>query len=205
MNKPLLVWLHGFCFDHNRDTEFVNKLRDALGANLLNIDAPHIGSRPRGGYMWHDVPIKHRAGITREFVSECTRQLKVSADHIRKTVEAELERLGLSWGDVIVAGHSQGADMAVRFILQHQPVKYALSFCGADPEYTIQKNIKFKTTPIIWVAGIGDIILPQEYRNCWIVYRDAGVPVEYMETECRDNGHDYPHDTIIPKVVEAIK
>ena len=179
-------------------------MRGGGTVHLLYIDAPYVGSRPRGGFMWHDVPVRHKAGLTREFVIMCLGQLKISAAHIFAETEKELKRLGLEWSDVILAGHSMGADMASRFALQHQPVRCVISFCGQDPEYTIQKNIKFKTTPIIWVAGIGDCILPPEYRDCWRAYRDAGVPLEYLETECRDNGHDYPSETIIPKIAELV-
>jgi predicted esterase len=203
--KPLLVWLHGFCYDNTRDAAFRGELANALDCRVLAVNAPHAGSRPRGGFMWHDVPVKHKAGITREFIANCLKQLKVSAAHIIAETEKELTRLGLSWQEVIIAGHSQGADMAARLALQNQPARCVISLCGQDPEYTIQKNIKFKTTPIIWVAGIGDCILPREYADCYRAYRDAGVRVEYLETECRVNGHDYPCESIIPEIVKKYR
>jgi predicted esterase len=90
------------------------------------------------------VPVRHKRGITREFVIECIKQLKTSTEHIKIKTQEKLDKLGLGWEDVIIAGHSQGADMAVRFVLQDQPARAAISFCGQDPEYLIQKNIKFK-------------------------------------------------------------
>ncbi|MCL1891742.1 MAG: hypothetical protein FWF97_00380 [Alphaproteobacteria bacterium] len=201
--KPLLVWFCGFCYDHTRDTKFRTELVNALDVHLLNVDAPHPGERPRGGFMWHSIPTDHKA--TLEAIKKALPQLKVSAKHIITQVEKELARLGLRWSDVILAGHSQGADQAARIALQHQPVKCVISLCGEDPAYLIQRDIKFKSTPIIWVAGIGDTILPKEYADCWKVYKAAGVPVAYLETECRVNGHDYPYESIIPEIVKKFE
>jgi predicted esterase len=201
--KPLLVWLHGFCFDHKRDTQFRKELAQALDTNLLNIDAPHPGERPRGGFMWHSIPTDHKANL--EIIKIVMEQLKLSNQHVINEIKKELKHLNLDWSDVILAGHSQGADQASRIALQHQPVKCVISLCGEDPAHTISKNIKFTQTPIIWVAGIGDSILPKEYADCYKAYAAAGVKIEYLEAECRVNGHDYPYEKIIPEIVKKYK
>jgi predicted esterase len=207
MKKPLLVWLHGFCFDHNRDTAFRAELVNALDAHELWIDAPHPGSRQRGGFMWHDVPVSENGvyRATPEAIKKVLAELPISAAHIITETEKELARLNLEWADVIFAGHSQGADQAVRMALQHQPVGCVISLCCEDPACLIQKDIKFTNTPIIWVAGIGDRILPKEYADCWKAYQAAGIRVEYLEAECRVNGHDYPYESIIPAIAEKFK
>ncbi|MCL2748645.1 MAG: hypothetical protein FWE50_01070 [Alphaproteobacteria bacterium] len=205
--KPLLVWLAGFCYDHNRDTKFRTELVNALDVHLLNIDAPHPGSRPRGGFMWHDVPVAENGvyKATPAAIKKALAELPASAQHIIQETKKELKRLNLDWSDVIFAGHSQGADQAARMALQHQPVKCVISLCGQDPAFLIQRDIKFTGTPIIWVAGIGDCILPKEYADCYKVYAAAGVRIKYLEAECRVNGHDYPYESIIPEIVKKYK
>jgi len=213
--KSLLVWLHGFAYTHERDHVFAGKLADALGAQLYSPDAPHSSTRPRGGMMWYDIPptngrkyhndfLAENTTLTKQIVDLGIRQLKESTEYILGCISAEITARSLGWSNVIIAGHSQGGFMAPYIALTQQKLCAAIAFGGYDILGLIRDNIKYPDTPIIWVNGIGDSILSPELLRSYEPLAARGVRVDYLETECRVNGHDYPSDTIIPKIAKII-
>jgi len=213
--KLLLVWLHGFAYTHKRDEAFAGKLTKALNADLFSPDAPHISDRPRGGMMWHDIPPTNGRKYHNDFLAEDTEQtkqivdksleqLKESVKYILESVKKELAARGLDWSDVVIAGHSQGGFMAPYIALTQQKVRAAIAFGAYDILGLISDSIKYPETSVIWINGIGDSILSPELLKSYQPLIKKGVNVDYLEVECRVNGHDYPSDNIIPKIAKLI-
>jgi predicted esterase len=198
--KNLLVFFHGLGYSNTRDLDFATALADALDCELLMPNAPHPSGRPRGGFTWIEIgPSPELEPIFDEY------KIKVSVDSVLGVIDEKLAQMGSDYSNVIFAGHSLGGPMALYMGLCVRKCKCIIPFSGCDSEDGfILSRMKYKS-PIIWVAGKGDKIISPARLDTWRPIAAAGAPLNYVEIECRINGHDYPLISEIPKIAKIYK
>ncbi len=192
MKNKLLVYLHGFGFDKRNNEELVIKLADKLNAHILSLDAPFDSQRDRGGFAWYEIQKSPKKHIF-------DNKIDISANYIITEVNKKLLQLGLCWKDVILAGRSQGAFMSmyIAFSDKAAPNK-VISLCGFYPSEILEKGVKNKNIPIIWIEAKNDDVLTQDKKDTYKSLLVEGCNVKYVIDDLSD--HDNLNETIVDLV-----
>jgi predicted esterase len=188
MNKKLLVWLHGFGFDKNENSEFTAALAKEYDAKLLGLDAPLPSGRARGGYGWFPA-LRNSAGE----LYFLTDGIDDSAKYIIDTINEKK----VDWNNVILAGRSQGGLMALYIALtgKAHPGEILVFSSGMFIDVPIvNKNVK-----ITWIEAANDTLLPEKDKKSYKDLQAKGIKVNYILNENSD------HDNLNISILKQLK
>lgn len=191
--KKLLIFLHGKGANKEAHKAVVEKIAEALNAEMVAFNAPIPSPKYQDGYCWWN-----------KCVFEGKRQMQVeefnhSVDFILGNIEKELSKRNLSWDNLILCGHSQGGMMAMHLGLTGNPAK-VISICGDFPEYLSYAVPVNKEVPIIWIAGEKDDFLSDERKNSYEILKKWGCNLRYVVSH--SSMHNELDET---EILEAIK
>ena len=194
-----VIWLHGLGADGNDFLPIVEELglTDALGLRFV---FPHAPVRPvsiNDGHemrAWYDIvhPDLSR-GIDGAGVAD-------SVEQVRALVAAEREQYGLTAGQILLAGFSQGGVIALCVAMElTEPPRgvVALSTYLACPE-SVRDARQAKALPIFQGHGRQDPVVPPALgRSGRDALRSLGHRVDWHE-------YDMPH-AVCPQEIEDIR
>ncbi|MDQ6996231.1 MAG: dienelactone hydrolase family protein [Mariprofundus sp.] len=159
--QATVIWLHGLGADGHDFEPIVTQLgiADNLSVRFIFPHAPSIPVTLNGGYImpaWYDIK-QNDLGIEHDHAG-----ILNSARCIQMLIEQE-EMRGIPANQIILAGFSQGAAMALHIGLR-QPETLAgiivLSGYLLLPDQTDQFTPATNTTPLFMAHGVHDPIVP---------------------------------------------
>lgn len=169
--RQLVVLLHGFGADGNDLIELAPYLARSLPeAQFVSPHAPERCEMAPQGRQWWGIrsfsPAERRAGAEK------------AAPGLDAFLDAELERYGLTGGDLALVGFSQGTMMALQVGLRRTPVPAAIvGFSGALAAPETLAGQATGAPPVLLVHGDADEMLPvTEMLDAASGLGAAGVP-----------------------------
>ncbi|MCL1902013.1 MAG: hypothetical protein FWG18_00100 [Alphaproteobacteria bacterium] len=194
--KNLLVFLHGFGFDKNNNSDFISNLATELNADILALDAPFESGRAYGGFAWYPItPDTHEYILGDEF--------NHSVEFIKSEIDKYLREHDMTWNDVILTGRSQGAFMAMYLALTEiVQTRGIISLCGHDCNGLLEKNVKNKSVPILFCSAEFEDANRLAYHTDKIL-GDAGANI--LSIILSNSDHDNLSINAIPDVVAAAR
>ncbi|MDR1361401.1 MAG: alpha/beta fold hydrolase [Rickettsiales bacterium] len=185
MKKTLCVYLHGFGDSAAGWAELAPKISAYFSsdAETLILDAPF--DTGFGGYKWFDLfddkgnpKYDDDAGVN------------FSINYVKEKIAAHCAHRGPQDYDIILIGHSQGAFMSLLLTLTGVvPASRAVSICGFYPDVALAQGLKNKATPILWLAGAKDDVLPSDLSDSYKALQVSGIPITYYNDP--DSDHNY--------------
>jgi len=187
-NRPVasVIWLHGLGADGHDFEPIVPEL-DLPVSIPVRFVFPHAPFRPvtiNGGYVmraWYDLAVGPSG------LQQNAAHIRESELSVRKLIEDEMAN-GRRAGQIVVAGFSQGAAMAVHTGLRFEERLagiMSLSMPIPLPErIAIEMVDANRRTPVFLTHGTQDQVIPFEmgvYGHS--VLENAGVPVEWHRYE----------------------
>lgn len=182
-----MLYFHGYAggIDKTGGTlEYVRTMNLADEIIAFNAPFPVDG----GGYKWFSLP-EYGVGDTPNFDSE-----------IKKACEIILEKIRGKKIDLIF-GASQGGFMAL-YLTLNNIIKCDRAI-AAVPFYVdkLARDIKNKTTPILWIAGGQDEMIPSDVGNVWRDLQSSGANLDFRW----DAESAHRPDTWTQNFIEQIK
>lgn len=189
--KKLCVLLHGYGSDEKDLESLIPVFKDRLNNDVadsmdfISVAAPNACEQGVGlqwfslGSFWETVPYGKPMEISQASIDEMESSKKYLDDIISK----ELQKRNLSKKDLILVGFSQGAGLAIDYILTSEineaPYK-CVSFSGFALSPSVENRINMET-PILMCHGEIDDVVPLEIfeKSCEML-DDAGIKFEYI-------------------------
>lgn len=111
---------------------------------------------------------------------------------LKQFIEEQLQRFGLKYKDVILAGFSQGGMMAIHSgILLQQPIKGIMSFSGYGlVDSKLEKNLEIKPKILLCHGNMDMVVLPKSFYDTKEYLASLGFEVSAKMSEGLAHGID---------------
>ena len=123
---------------------------------------------------------------------------------LKRFIEEQLERFGLDYKDLVLAGFSQGGMMAIHSgIMLQKPIKGIMSFSGyglVDPK--LEENMDIKPKILLCHGDMDMVVLPKSFYATEEYFSSLGFDVSTIMSEGLAHGIDL---NCIEKAKEFLK
>jgi phospholipase/carboxylesterase len=143
-------------------------------AEFISPNAPFPSDTAPGGYQWFKVPDRSPASVLAG--------VRATASSLDAFIDEQLQKRGLSEGDAVLVGFSQGTMMALHVGLRRErPLAGIIGYSGRLVAAELLAEELRSRPPVLLVHGTNDSRVPLEsMTEAETALRAAGVPVETL-------------------------
>jgi len=180
--KNLMIFLLGKG-SYKDDPKYgvIREIAKKRQAEIFAFNAPMVH---KNGFKWFD---------KREDIAAVNEALAFIASSIEKEIRAR----HLNYKDLIIAGHSQGAFLAIAIALL-KGAKEVIALTPAFYSDKILEEAAYKNFPIYWIEAKNDMVVNEEMKRSYKILQNAGFDVRYILSE------NSTHDKFEASIVEEV-